>query len=65
MSQGCLPEVSRVFQASFKEVSRKFKGFSRKIKRCFEEDSRVFQGNIRGVSRKFVGCSSKIEGYSK
>ena len=52
MSQGCLLEVSRVFQRCFKEVLRvlteSFKGVSRK-----------FQG------RKFLGCSSKIEGHFK
>ena len=40
--QWCFKEVSRVFQGSFKGVSRNFKGVLRK-----------FQGSFEGVSRKF------------
>ena len=36
-------EDSRVFQGSFKSVSRKFQ-------ECFKEVLRVFQGSVKGVS---------------
>ena len=42
-------EVSRVFQGSFKGLSKKFQG-------CFEEVLRVFEGSFKGVSRKSQGC---------
>ena len=47
------PNVSRVFQGSFKGVLRKFQG-------CFKEVSRVLQGSFKGVLRRFQGCSKEI-----
>ena len=44
--QGCLKEVSRVLQGSFKGVLRKFQG-------CFKNASRVFHRGFKDVSRKF------------
>ena len=56
---------SRMFQESFKDVSRKFKGVYKK----FQEVSRVFQGSLRKISRitqeSFKCVSSKIEGCFK
>ena len=46
-------EVSRVFQESFMDVSKKFQG-------CFKEVSRVFQGSFKDVSRKFQGCFKEV-----
>ena len=55
-------EVSRMFQASFKGVYKKFKV-------CFKKASRVVQGGFREMSRVFQKCfkgvSSKIEGCLK
>ena len=51
----CLKSVSRVFQGSFKGVSRKFQW-------CFKEVSKVFQESFRGVSRKFQGCFDGVSG---
>ena len=42
-------EVSRVFQESFKGVSKKLQG-------CFKELSRMFQDSFKGDSRKSKGC---------
>ena len=68
-------EVSRVFQGSFKGVSRKFQGcfteasrvfhgsfkcVSRKFQGSFTEVSRVLQGSFKGVSRKFQGCFKEV-----
>ena len=66
---GCLREVSKVFQVSmifsghFKGGSRKIvgikvskrssKGVSRRFPRCFKEVSRGFKESIKCVSRKF------------
>ena len=52
-------EVSRVFQGSFKDVSKMFQGSLRVLTESFKGVSRKFQG------RKFLGCSSKIEGHFK
>ena len=49
MFQGCLK--SRVFQGSFKSVSRKFQ-------ECFLE----VYGKFHGCLRKFKGVSTKIDG---
>ena len=46
--QGCLFEVSRMFQGNFKGVYSKYHG-------CFKEFRRVFQGRIKSCSRKFQG----------
>ena len=54
MSQGCLFEVSRVFQGSFQDDNRKFQG-------CLKE---VFYGVFNEVSRKFQWCLKKDRGYS-
>ena len=45
---GCLFEVSRVFQRSFKYVSREFQV-------CFKEVLRVLTKRVMGVSKKFKG----------
>ena len=47
MFQGCFKEVSRVFQESFKCISKRFQG-------CFKKVSRVFNG----VFARFQGCTS-------
>ena len=46
--KGCLNEISRMFQASFKD--RMFQG-------CFKKVSGVFQGRLKSVSREFVDVS--------
>ena len=60
MSHGCLFEVLRVFQGSFKDVSRKFKDVtskfqdvSRKFQECSKEVFRVFPEIFREISRVF------------
>ena len=53
MFQGCFTEDSRVFQGSFKGVSRMFQG-------CFKKVLRVFHENFKGVSRKFQGCFKEV-----
>ena len=42
-------EVSSVFQRSFKDVSKKIKGVSRKFQECFKEVSRVFLESLRKI----------------
>ena len=44
--QGCLKEISSVFQEIIGGISRKFFGNFKKV-------SRVFQGRLKGVSREF------------
>ena len=71
-------EVGRMVQRCFKDVSKVFKEFSRKllfheslesvtrkIERCFEGVSRVFQGIFKGGSVKFLGCLRVFQGTSK
>ena len=53
MSQGCLLEVSRVFQGSFKYVSNTFQG-------CFKEVLMVLTKSFKGVSRKFQECFKEV-----
>ena len=64
-------EVLRVFQESFKDVSRKIEGCFNEIlngskvfkevqwvfEEIFKGSSRMFQGSFKGVSRKIEGCS--------
>ena len=42
------PCISRIFQGSFKGVSRKIEG-------CSERTSRVIQGRFKGIKKKFKG----------
>ena len=49
-----------VFQGSFKDVSRKFMGVSRKIEGCFEGGTlNMFKGCFKGLSTKFQGWFDK------
>ena len=50
VSHGCLFEVPRVFQGSFKDVSRKF----------YMDVTRKFQGSLKGVSRKLQECFKEM-----
>ena len=60
---GCLREVSKVFQGSFKGFSVKIKGVSRrpfrvnqgsrKCQVCFKKIQKKFQGYFKNVSIKF------------
>ena len=43
----------RVFQGSFKKVSRK-------IEVCVDVSLRIFQGSFKGMSKKFKGCFKEI-----
>ena len=53
--------VLRVFKESFKNVSRKFYGFSRKIEGCiFKIDSREIQGYLKEVQRVFQGSFKAV-----
>ena len=47
--QGCFKKFSRMYQESFKEVSRVFHDFQG----CFLNVSRKFQENFHGVSKQF------------
>ena len=61
---GCLREVSKVFQGSFKGVLRKIEGSSgsplRMIQESFKvyvkEVKRMFQGSFKDILRKIQGC---------
>ena len=52
--------VSMVFQKKFngclREVSEVFQGFLRKSIRCFKEDFEVFRETFQGDSREVQGC---------
>ena len=49
-----------VFQGSFKDVSRKFMGVSRKIEWCFEGGTlKIFKGCFKGLSTNFQGWFDK------
>ena len=67
-----------MFQRSFKDVSRVFRGYfkkgstvfqvSSKIDECFEGYLWVFQGSFKGISkklRKFQGCFESVSRKSK
>ena len=49
MFEGCLKDVSRVFQESFKKVSSSFK-----------EVSSIFERSVKVVSGKFQGSLEKV-----
>ena len=55
--QWCFKKVSRGFQESSKDVSRKNLGYIDRVlsvfSRVFKRTSRLFQGCFKGVSRKF------------
>ena len=52
-------DVSRVFQGSLRVFQESFKGISRKIQGYFKEDSRVFQGSCQW-GRLFESSSKGI-----
>ena len=47
--QGSLKEVQRIFQRSFKDVSRKFQDVSKKLLGCCKKVLMVFQGRLMGA----------------
>ena len=58
---GCLREVSKVFQGFFQDILRVFQGrlwgeTFKGVSRYLKEVQRVFQGGFRDVLRKFQGC---------
>ena len=56
---GCLREVSKVFQGYFQDILRVFQG-RLCVSRYLKEVQRVFQGGFRDVLRKFQGCLKKV-----
>ena len=70
---GCSKEVSRVFQESFKGVSKKiegcFNGVLSKFQRYLKEAQWVFEESFKGIPRMFQGSFNvvtwKNEGCSK
>ena len=61
MFQGCLFEVLRVFQGSFKGVQGRLSGIpKRKVDRSLKEVQRVFQGSFKEASRAFQGSFREI-----
>ena len=62
---GCLREVSKVFQGCFQDILRVFQGrlwgeTFKGVSRYLKEVQRVFQGGFRDVLRKFQGCLKKV-----
>ena len=62
---GCLREVSKVFQGCFQDILRVFQGrlwgeTFKGVSRYLKEVQRVFQGGFRDVLRKFQGGLKKV-----
>ena len=64
-------KLSKMFQESFKGVSRKiegcfkgdfsgFQGYLKEVQRNYREVSKVFQGSLKGVLRRFLGCFKEV-----
>ena len=61
---GCLREVSKVFQGCFQDILRVFQGRLwgepfKGVSRYLREAQTVFQGGFRDVLRKSVKCVSR------
>ena len=62
---GCLREVSKVFQGCNQDILRVFQGIlwcetCKGVSRYIKEVQTVFQGGFRDVLRKFQGCLKKV-----